>query len=345
VKTPYGASDDEKAVALARLSWAVGRIRAGESFAEVARETSDDTGSAAQGGDVGDKTSGFVPPFRGAADALKPGEMTAGAVETQFGFHVILRDDPARAADVAAQVKRGAARAAYAKSRGTEATRLVATRIQALMAGGKSSDDAIQSVTADYVVARPGKIERLKVLPGPPTGTDDAGASDAEPASGAADAGPSKARRAPKAGTAEALPEKLFDATTDSDRPQAQTSSEFNRGGDPFAGLSPDGTTTVVTFAFSSKDGDVLPEPVRTQDSYAVVQLKQHKAKTREEFEKDRATFEQELVRAKRDEALSLYVKRLREQAKDAIKVDDSYVQEARADGGATGPADEEEEY
>ena len=59
VKLPYGASDDEKAVALAKLSWAAARIKAGESFAEVARDTSDDTGSAAKGGDVGDKTGGF----------------------------------------------------------------------------------------------------------------------------------------------------------------------------------------------------------------------------------------------------------------------------------------------
>ncbi len=46
---------------------------------------------------MGDKTDGFVTPFRVAADALKPGETTAGAVETQFGYHYIMRDDPAKA--------------------------------------------------------------------------------------------------------------------------------------------------------------------------------------------------------------------------------------------------------
>jgi len=316
VKLPYGATDDEKALGLAKLSWAAARIKAGESFAEVARETSDDTGSAAQGGDVGDKTTGFVGPFKAAADGLKPGEMTAGAVETQFGYHFIMKDDPARAADVEAQVKRSARRAAYVAASATEAAQRVARRIDAAMHVGKSAEEATGSVTADYV--HPGKAEPLRVLP---------------------------AAAGPDAGPPAALPEKRFDASTDADRPQPQTSSPFNRGGDPFPGLSPEATTGLVLFAFSSKDGDVMTDPSRMADGFVVVQARQHKVATREDFDKDRATFEQELVRAKRDEALSLYVKRLREQAKDAIKVDESFVQEARVDGGATSATDEEEEY
>jgi hypothetical protein len=98
-----------------------------------------------------------------------------------------------------------------------------------------------------------------------------------------------------------------------------------------------------MTFAFAAKDGDVLADPVRTADAFVVVALKQHKVATREEFEKDRDAFQEDLVRTKRDDALSRYVKRLREQAKDAIKVDESYVQEQKTDGGA-GPADDDEE-
>jgi peptidyl-prolyl cis-trans isomerase D len=106
VKLAYGATPEEKAAALARLSWAAARIRAGEPFAEVARDVSDDTGSAASGGDVGEKTDGFVGPFKVAASALKPGETTAGAIETQFGYHLITKDDPAKAAEVEASIKR-----------------------------------------------------------------------------------------------------------------------------------------------------------------------------------------------------------------------------------------------
>jgi peptidyl-prolyl cis-trans isomerase D len=162
-------------------------------------------------------------------------------------------------------------------------------------------------------------------------------------ASQAAESDASAAAGKPAAGAA--LPEKSFDATSDSDRPQPQTSSAFNSGGDPLPGLSPDGTTRVAAFAFSGRDGDVMTEPLRTPEGFVVVQLKQHKTATRDDFEKDRATFEQELVRAKRDEALSLYVKRLRTTAKDDVKVDPSYVTEPKIDGGTGGAVEEEDEY
>jgi hypothetical protein len=87
----------------------------------------------------------------------------------------------------------------------------------------------------------------------------------------------------------------------------------------------------------------VMPAPVRTTDSYVTVVLKDHKEATREDFLKNRDTFAEELERAKRDEALSLYVKRLREQAKDSIKIDSSYTQEARVDGGASSTEEEDE--
>ncbi|HTQ42308.1 MAG TPA: peptidylprolyl isomerase [Polyangiaceae bacterium] len=333
VKTPYGATDDEKAVALAKLSWAVARIRAGEPFAEVAREVSDDPGSAAKGGDVGDKTDGFVAPFKAAADALKPGEMTAGAVETQFGFHFIEKDDPGKAADVEKALGRSLARQMAGKAKATDVAQALAARIDAAIKSGTGAEDAIKQTIAPYVKAQ--KVDTLKVLPAPPAAAGDAGAASAADASTASTAKNDKPA---------ALPAKSFDASSDGDRPQTQTSSAFNRGGDPFQGLSPEGTVKVVSFAFSGKEGEVLADPVRTPDGWDVVQLKQRNVATREEFEKDRPIFQDELVRAKRDEALSLYVKRLREQAKDDIKVEDAYIQEAKADGGTGGSADEDQD-
>lgn len=65
------------------------RLEAGEDFAELAQEVSVDTGSAEQGGDLGEFSRGrMVAEFEEAVFAAEPGELL-GPVETQFGFHII----------------------------------------------------------------------------------------------------------------------------------------------------------------------------------------------------------------------------------------------------------------
>ena len=62
---------------------------AGADFAALAREHSDDPGSAAAGGDLGLVVEGrTAPAFESALFALDPGELS-DVVETPFGFHVI----------------------------------------------------------------------------------------------------------------------------------------------------------------------------------------------------------------------------------------------------------------
>lgn len=62
------------------------------SFAGLARENSDDAGSAADGGSLGEITRGtFVPALEDAVFALKQGEVS-GVVESDFGFHVLKID-------------------------------------------------------------------------------------------------------------------------------------------------------------------------------------------------------------------------------------------------------------
>lgn len=67
----------------------VKRARAGEDFAKLAQEFSQDRGSKALGGDLGWFGRGeMLKPFEDAAFSLKAGEVS-GVVETQFGYHVI----------------------------------------------------------------------------------------------------------------------------------------------------------------------------------------------------------------------------------------------------------------
>src|SRR5690606_32623138 len=64
-------SAEEFAAAEAEATAAKARLDAGEDFAVLAAELSDDTGSADNGGDVGYTTgSNFVPEFESALQAL-----------------------------------------------------------------------------------------------------------------------------------------------------------------------------------------------------------------------------------------------------------------------------------
>jgi|YNPNPStandDraft_1061719.scaffolds.fasta_scaffold11478_3 hypothetical protein len=65
------------------------RLKAGEDFAQLARELSRDTASAKNGGDLGWIGRGMtVEPFEKAAFALEVGRWSE-PVQTQFGFHII----------------------------------------------------------------------------------------------------------------------------------------------------------------------------------------------------------------------------------------------------------------
>jgi peptidyl-prolyl cis-trans isomerase D len=79
--------DDSAALAQARQVLA--QAQAGKDFAELAKQYSQDPGSAHNGGDLGwaDRNS-FVAPFADALFAMKVGEIK-GPVKTQFGYHII----------------------------------------------------------------------------------------------------------------------------------------------------------------------------------------------------------------------------------------------------------------
>jgi len=77
------------AQALAKAESLLAEARAGKSFEDLARQSSDDSGSAAAGGDLGwSDRSAFVGPFADAVFAMNDDELR-GPVKTEFGYHVI----------------------------------------------------------------------------------------------------------------------------------------------------------------------------------------------------------------------------------------------------------------
>jgi parvulin-like peptidyl-prolyl isomerase len=89
---------DDRAAIRERMVPILERARAGEDFAALAREHSDDSATAGNGGDTGFFHRGqMVPAFEEAAFALQAGEISE-LVETPFGVHIIRMEQrkPAR---------------------------------------------------------------------------------------------------------------------------------------------------------------------------------------------------------------------------------------------------------
>lgn len=83
------ADADDVTHAEDRLKSLKDRILAGESFEDLARENSDDPGSAASGGALGFIERGMmVPEFEEAAFALAPAEVS-DPVRTSYGWHLV----------------------------------------------------------------------------------------------------------------------------------------------------------------------------------------------------------------------------------------------------------------
>lgn len=86
IETGAESGDDE---AKAKIDEIAARVKGGEDFAAVAKEVSQDPGSANEGGDLGFAGPGvYDPAFEEALYALKEGEVSA-PVRSEFGWHII----------------------------------------------------------------------------------------------------------------------------------------------------------------------------------------------------------------------------------------------------------------
>jgi parvulin-like peptidyl-prolyl isomerase len=85
------AKPEERAAAKKQAESVAKQVNAG-NFAAMAKKYSGDPGSKENGGDLGVFQKGqMVPEFQAGLVALKPGEIS-GVVESDFGYHIIMRE-------------------------------------------------------------------------------------------------------------------------------------------------------------------------------------------------------------------------------------------------------------
>jgi peptidyl-prolyl cis-trans isomerase D len=118
VALPADAGEDEAKEAEEKAGALLQQIRAGGDIASLAKENSDDPGSAGNGGDLGWVERGvMVPPFEEAGFALDKGEVS-DLVRTDFGFHIIQVTDIRGGSDAGFADLRDQVEAAYRKLEG-----------------------------------------------------------------------------------------------------------------------------------------------------------------------------------------------------------------------------------
>jgi peptidyl-prolyl cis-trans isomerase D len=89
IKVPAVGGSGAEDQAKARAESALGRIRGGADFAQVAKEMSEDPSTASRGGDLGLIAQGeLVPEVDKLIQSLKPGEV-GGPIRSPFGYHVV----------------------------------------------------------------------------------------------------------------------------------------------------------------------------------------------------------------------------------------------------------------
>jgi hypothetical protein len=152
IRLAPGASATEVAAATKRINAVLARVQHGEDFATVANETSEDIGTRRSGGVLpGADLSVYVEPFRDAAQALAPGEVTKQPVRTMFGLHVIKRD----ALDL--ETKRVAFRVARAPA--------VARELAERIARMDDVDDALRAVLDAQALGSPARPQLTAFAP------------------------------------------------------------------------------------------------------------------------------------------------------------------------------------
>jgi foldase protein PrsA len=91
-------SDEKKAEVKTKAEEVLAKVKAGEDFATLAKEYSEDPGSKDKGGEYTFKRGVMVPEFEETAFSMKDGEVSE-IIETSFGYHIIKLEEAIEATE------------------------------------------------------------------------------------------------------------------------------------------------------------------------------------------------------------------------------------------------------
>jgi len=163
LKVAPDADDALKAEVRKKAEEVLAKVKAGEDFAELAKQYSEDS-TAGEGGDLGLFDRGkMVKPFEDAAFALAPGA-TSDIVETTFGFHIIKVEAKQEAHTRTLDEARAQILATLKQEKARELAQAQAEADRAKVAGGQSMAAVAQA--AGLSVAAPAPFAQAEVIVG-----------------------------------------------------------------------------------------------------------------------------------------------------------------------------------
>jgi len=152
VKVDANAGPEEDAKAKAKAESLTARAKAGEDFAKLASENTDDPSGKETGGALPPFGRGqMVPEFEQAAFEMKPGEIR-GPVKTNFGYHVIkLTAKTAAGTRSLEEVRPSLSGELAERKAGAETERLAKDLAARIKAARPKSDEDLRKLQSDVV--------------------------------------------------------------------------------------------------------------------------------------------------------------------------------------------------
>jgi peptidyl-prolyl cis-trans isomerase D len=335
------ADEEAKKIAQGLLD----QVKAGKDFAEVAKKSSEDQGSAPQGGSLGCFGRGrMVPEFENAAFSLGPNE-TSDLVKSPFGYHIIRVTERKEETTLPlAQVKeriRQTLLAERSRALVEEKMRLVADAVRR----GKGLDEAAKAeglsmqkspplergkpvppLTSPALVARAFELKKGEVAKEPfalPTGYAFIAVEDVQPsrvpelkevqdrvrADLVEDKALARARELAAQVRSRAEKEGLDKAATALGLVRKETPSLVGRG-QPLAEL---GNTAGLEEAAYSLPEKTLSEPVRAAGGYAVIRVLEKKPFDPAGFEKEKPSIMTSLKSGKKQQLFQAFLEQARQ--------------------------------